>query len=92
MTVAEALFLTGWALAGAGVGAAFFLALRRNVALYLGGRSRWRAAALHLARLGLAAGGFALAAAAGAGPLLAALAGFLAARVAVLRFAGGAPC
>lgn len=73
------------ALAGLAVGLAYFTALRRGVALMVGGKGWLAPLALTLARLGAAAGFLFFAAQQGAVPLLAALAGFLAARALMLR-------
>jgi hypothetical protein len=75
--------------AGFGGGLLFFLALRRNVALYLQPGPAWRPAGLHLARFGLLAALLLGAAMAGAMALLAALGGLLLARRQVLRGAAG---
>lgn len=74
-----------FALLGALLGAGHFAALRGNVTRYLEGGSPGPALALHLGRLLLSALGFALIAPAGAVALLAALAGFLAARTMAIR-------
>ena len=71
-------------LLGGVLGAIHFATLRHNVRAYLGGAGI-RAVALHLARIALVGTAFALIAGAGALPLLAALAGFLLARLYVLR-------
>jgi F1F0 ATPase subunit 2 len=70
--------------AGGAAGAAFFALLRTTVGLY--GTRRWPLGiALHLARWALLAAVLVAAARAGAAPLLAAAAGTLLARAAVLR-------
>jgi F1F0 ATPase subunit 2 len=71
-------------LLGAVLGALHFATLRYNVGAYLGGAGA-RAIALHLGRIVLVGTAFALIARAGAVPLLAALAGFMLARLYVLR-------
>ena len=71
-------------LRGAALGIAFFLSLKTTATLYARGGAAL-AIALHAGRLAVAAGGFWFAATAGAVPLIAALAGFLAARYAVTR-------
>jgi N-ATPase, AtpR subunit len=78
--------LTGIAsLAGAGLGAGYFWALRRTTSLYAAGGGMLLPALLTLGRMAAAVLGFTLAAKAGAAPLLAAAAGFLAARSLALR-------
>jgi hypothetical protein len=73
------------ALAGAALGAAFFRGLAATARLYLDGDLR-RALPLHLARVGGAAAAFTLAAwLGGAAALLGMLAGFQAARTALVR-------
>lgn len=72
-------------LIGALFGAAYFAALRLNIEHYVSGRLLGPAVALHLGRVLLAAGGFALIAPSGAVALLGALLGFLLARSLALR-------
>jgi hypothetical protein len=72
------------AAAGAAAGLAYFAALRRTADLIgAGARGPWPLV-LTLGRVALAVGLFAAAAGLGAGPLLGAFAGFLAARAGVL--------
>lgn len=78
-------FASGTALAGVAFGIVYFTALRRTVDLYCTGRSPLGLMALTLARIAAAALIFALPAALGAVPLLAAFLGFLVARVIALR-------
>jgi len=75
-------------LAGGVAGTVSFLLLRYNVRLYT--VSAPRAVALHIGRLAALALALVAIAQAGALPLLAALAGILAARSAVIRFTGAA--
>lgn len=75
------------AIAGLLFGLAYFAAMRRTVAIFVAGGGWARPGALTLARLAAAGCGFALAAWFGAAPLLAAMAGFLAARTLALRAA-----
>ena len=75
------------AMAGLVFGALYFAALKRNVALFVGGCG-WRGTlALMLGRLGAAVLFLVLAAKLGAVPLLAAFLGLLAARFSALRAA-----
>lgn len=78
-----AAFLFG--LLGFAGGAAFFTALHVNVGLYLKAGAVGRAVGLHLARLTGAAALFTAAALQGFWPLIATLAGFVLARVLMMR-------
>jgi N-ATPase, AtpR subunit len=73
------------ALAGFALGLAYFVALKRSVALFVGGKGWFRPLALTLGRVGAAAGFLFVAAKLGAAPLLAAFIGFLTARALALR-------
>jgi F1F0 ATPase subunit 2 len=77
-------------LLGGVLGAVHFATLRLNVRAYLGGAAAW-GIGLHLGRVALAGAAFALIARAGALPLLAALAGFVLARLYALRAARVTP-
>lgn len=79
------------AAAGFVFGLAYFAALRQSVAALAAGADWWRPAALTLGRIAAALVFLVLAAKLGAAALLAALAGFLAARAAALRAARRAP-
>jgi NhaP-type Na+/H+ or K+/H+ antiporter len=81
-TLALATALTGFAF-----GLVYFAALKRTVALYGAGRGWLGPTALTLGRLAVAVVLLVLAARLGAVPLLAAFAGFLAARALALRAA-----
>lgn len=70
--------------AGFALGLAYFAALRANVRLYADGRPA-AALAVHAARTAVVVAAAVAAARAGAVPLLAALAGFVAARTVVVR-------
>lgn len=72
-------------LAGAALGIVYFTMLRRAVRRLATPEASFAAVIPYLLRLPLAAGGFWLIAQAGAAPLLAALAGFVAARHAMQR-------
>ena len=78
-----------FAAAGIGFGRLYFAALRRTAVLYAAGQRGLAPAALTLGRIAAAVLGFALAVRFGALPLLAAFAGFLAARTLALRGARG---
>ena len=71
--------------AGFACGFAFFRALAANVALYVSGRAKGRAIAVHVLRLAGVGAAFFAAAQFGAAPLLAALVGFLIARAVTTR-------
>ena len=71
--------------AGAALGALYFLMLREAARLLAAGGGALRAAPLHAARFAVAGTGFWLAAQNGAAALLATLAGFVLARVVVMR-------
>ena len=73
------------ALLGAALGFAYFRALRLNARLYVAGGPLWRPVALHLVRIVGVVSTFVLISLHGAGALLGALAGFLAARLIVVR-------
>ena len=73
------------AVMGIAMGAAWCTSLRANTDLYLTGDSVWRPIGLHVLRLAAVGIAFALVAHEGALPLLAALAGFLAARTLAMR-------
>ena len=73
------------ALAGFALGLAYFAALKRSVALFVGGKGWFGLLALTLGRIGAAAGSLFVAAKLGAAPLLAAFIGFLMARALALR-------
>ena len=73
------------ALAGLALGRAYFVALKRSVALFVGGKGWFGLLALTLGRIGAAAGFLFVAARLGAAPLLAAFIGFLMARALALR-------
>jgi F1F0 ATPase subunit 2 len=79
-----ALFLA----AGAALGALYFILVYRTARLHAAAAPLTPIVALYLVRLGLAAAAFWLIAQQGAIPLLLALAGFIAARMVVLRCAG----
>jgi hypothetical protein len=85
MTVDTPLFLRIGAFAAVGfaLGAAHFLALRTNTALYLAHGRRGRAALLHVLRMMLVAGAWLTLARFEAPALIPAFAGFLGARYAV---------
>jgi hypothetical protein len=89
MTAADAAQLAALAvaglLAGFAVGMVYFCLLRINARLYAEGGLRRGAIALHAARLAAAALFFWSAATFGSVPLVAALAGFVAARTVLLR-------
>ena len=86
----EALTAVALALAaGVAAGWFFFATLRRTVELWLAGGSAPRALALQLGRFAVLGAVLAATAVAGTWPLLAAAAGVLLARAAVLRRAGG---
>ncbi len=74
-----------WGAAGLLAGFAYFAALSRTVALFASGGGWLGPVALTLVRLAAAAGFFVFAVRFGATPLLAAFAGFLAARAVALR-------
>lgn len=78
------------AIAGFSFGVAFFCALSANAVWYLEGGHAGRAVMLHMARLTGAGALFFVSAQFGAGPLLAALVGFLIARAVMIRKKGGA--
>jgi len=84
--MSEAFLIVIWLLAGAALGAAFFASLRLAVSLYGSGRALY-AVPLHLARVAVAVAAFWYASTFGAVPLLAALGGFLIARVVMTRAA-----
>ncbi|PWC32997.1 ATP synthase subunit I [Azospirillum sp. TSO35-2] len=85
MTAPILLSILCGALAGLALGTLFFRGLAATARLYANGGAR-RAVPLHLLRLGGAVAGFTAAAVwGGAAALLAMLAGFQAARVAVMR-------
>ena len=89
MTATGSLFAlsTVSALGGLLFGLGYFIALRRTVEVFVGGRGRLLPAALTLGRLAAAILFLGLAARFGALPLLTALLGFLLARALVLRAA-----
>ena len=70
---------------GAALGFAYFHALRLNARLYVTGGPLWRPVVLHLVRIVGVVLSFVLIAPFGAGALLGALAGFVAARLIVVR-------
>ena len=80
-----ALLLPLFGVAGFFVGLAYFLALRRNVRLYLGSSPVWHGIALHVARILAVAVLFAVTAQAGAWALVNMLTGFLVARAIAFR-------
>ena len=85
MTWPAMIGLAAWLLGGIALGAVYMRLIARSVAA-IGSAAAYRAAAGWLVlRLGLAAAVLALAAMQGAGPLLAALAGFLIARTVAIR-------
>ena len=92
MTATFAVKLLMFAGAGLALGLAHFAALRANVRLYIASGPIWRPIALNLARLA-ATGGAVVAAVAlgGALPTLAVVAGFVLARMVVLRVAWSSP-
>ena len=73
------------ALAGFTLGLAYFAALKRSVALFVGRKGWFGLLALTLGRIGATAGFLFVAARLGAAPLLAAFIGFLMARALALR-------
>jgi len=73
------------ALAGFALGLAYFAALKRSVALFVGRKGWFGLLALTLGRIGAAAGFLFVAAKLGGAPLLAAFIGFLTTRVLALR-------
>lgn len=73
------------AVAGLMFGLAYFMALKRSVALFVGGKGWLGPLALTLGRIGAAGGFLFVAAKLGAAPLLAAFVGFLMARALALR-------
>lgn len=77
--------VAAFAAIGAAFGLAYFAALRVNARLYLAGTGLGPPFALHVARLAAAALLFWVSARQGAAPLLAALAGFLVARLIAVR-------
>lgn len=86
MTMLGAGTATLWFVSGLIGGTAYLAGLRANVRAYLGGGPAGLAIGLHVLRLGLVAAILAaVAAAAGLSGLLWSLAGFLAARMALLR-------
>jgi F1F0 ATPase subunit 2 len=89
MTFVTVIQILAWLAFGAALGAVYFLILGRSVAALADGNDPRRAAVLLIARFGLAAAGFALAAAQGAMALLTALAGVLLARTVAIRRARG---
>ncbi len=91
MSAADVATVAAFAALGFGAGLAFFRALRLNVRLYATAGTDARAVGLHVLRLGALAALLWGAATQGAGPLLAAAAGFLAARLLALRRREPAP-
>ncbi len=89
MSQHEVLQLAAFALGGLLLGAASFASLRLNTSFYLAGPV-WRPICLHVVRLVLVAGALFWTAHFGAGPLLAAGAGVVAARPLAVRFFGRA--
>jgi hypothetical protein len=89
MTAPVPISLLAMAMAAAGFafGLAYFWALRRSVAALATGNGWWRPAAFTLGRIAAALIFLVLAAKLGTAALLAAFAGFLAARAAALRAA-----
>jgi hypothetical protein len=85
MSDAGLAFASAWAAAGFGFGCGYFAALRRSVELYRAGGSRLIPIALTLGRIAGAILFFGLAVRFGGLPLLAALLGFLLARMLALR-------
>lgn len=76
-----------WLVAGAAIGALYFLTLRWNVAMFTAGRSPVLALAMQIGRFAAIAGGLAVVAIHfGALPLLVATAGILAARMVLVRW------
>ena len=85
--IVSAVIVGAWLVAGATVGALFFLTLRWNVRMFAAGRSPVLALGLQLARFAAIAGMLAFVALHfGALPLLVATAGILAARTVILRW------
>ena len=82
--------LAPWLLAGLALGGVYMVLLARSVAAIAGPAAVGAAAAWLILRFGLAAIVLALAAMQGAGPLLAALVGFLIARTIAIRRVKGA--
>lgn len=80
MSASGLVSVIGFAALGLALGFAFFVSLRINVGLYLGGGGWTAPLGLHLVRITVAAVAFWLAARQGAVPLVAMLAGFVAAR------------
>jgi F1F0 ATPase subunit 2 len=76
------------ALLGAALGFAYFRALRLSARLYVAGGPMWRPVVLHVVRIVGVVAAFVLIAPHGAGALLGALAGFVAARFVVVRHEG----
>ncbi|HZD26518.1 MAG TPA: ATP synthase subunit I, partial [Alphaproteobacteria bacterium] len=76
--------LAGYGALGLALGLLHFASLRWLAGQYLGGGPRWRGALVHVARLALLGGTLVWIAQAGAWPLLAATAGLLAGRAAVM--------
>jgi hypothetical protein len=73
------------AIPGAVLGFVYFRALRLNVQLYVNGGALWLPLALHVGRIAAAVLVFGLLTPFGAGALLGALAGFMAARLVLVR-------
>lgn len=73
------------ALAGLILGFAYFVALRRTISLFVGGRGWFGPVVLTVGRLAVMAVALTVAARLGAMPLLAAFVGFLAARFVAVR-------
>ena len=91
MSASDLATVAAFAALGFGAGIAFFSALRINVGLYATSGVGARAVGLHLLRLGAVGVVLWVAATLGAGPLLAAAAGFLVARLTALRRAEPGP-
>ncbi|PWJ20251.1 ATP synthase subunit I [Jannaschia seohaensis] len=90
MTTDPLLALVPWLLGGIALGAVYMHLISRTVAAIARPVSNRAAAGWLLLRFGLAAAVLALGAMQGAGPLLAALAGFLLSRTVAIRRAVGA--
>lgn len=89
VTAADVARVAAYAAAGLLVGLGYFRALAAAVAATLGNGSKGRIVALHAARIGAAVAVFWAISTQGAAPLLAAFAGFLAARLAARRWTPG---
>ena len=88
MSATELLEIAGYGAAGLAAGTLYFLLLHRSVGLFVRQGMALQAVPYFLARAAAALAVFWFAAQAGAWPLLAAAAGFVAARTAVFRLVG----